>query len=109
MPLTFYDPVRLVQHMLDHSLGLRKAYSEKLQQHPSPWRIVLGFDEQTPGSKVNHNNQSKHVVLMFNFIELGADILEIDSTWFVPIVIMPKLFEKVDGGWSWILKTFLGA
>ena len=47
--------------------------------------------------------------LMFNFLELGADILEIDSTWFVPIVIRPKLFEKVDGGWSWILKTFLGA
>ena len=57
--LTFYDPVRMVQHVIDHSCALRRAYGEKLMDRPSPWRIVLGFDEQTPGSKVNQNNQRK--------------------------------------------------
>ena len=105
--IAFYDPVKLVQHLLDHSPGLRKAYGEKLQQHPWPWRMVLGFDEQTPGSKVNQNNQRKNMCVMFNFIELGADILEMDVTWFVPVVIRPKLFETLDGGWSFVLKSFL--
>ena len=105
--VAFYDPVRMVQHVIDHSRALRKAYGEKLQEHPSPWRIVLGFDEQTPGSKVNHNNQRKNMCMMFNFLELGADVLEVDATWFVPMVIRPTLFEKLDGGWSNVLKHFL--
>ena len=105
--LKFYDPVRLVQHVIDHSLGLRKWYGEKLQERPSPWRIALGFDEQTPGSKVNQNNQRKNMCTMFNFLELGADALEIDATWFVPLVLRPKIFDKVAGGWSTILKLLL--
>ena len=45
--------------------------------------------------------------MVLDFLELGADILEIDATWFVPIVIRPKLFEDVDSGWSNIIKIFL--
>ena len=57
--------------------------------------------------KINHNNKRKNMCVMFNFLELGADILEIDATWFVPVVVRPKLFERLDGGWSALLKLFL--
>jgi hypothetical protein len=103
----FYDPVRLVQHVIDHSPALKTLYAEKLEERPGPWRIVLGFDEQTPGSKVNHDNKRKNMCVMFNFLELGADVLETDATWYIPVVLRPKLFKTVDGGWSCILKHFL--
>ena len=44
---------------------------------------------------------------MFNFIELGPDVLEVDASWFIPIVLRPKLIQNLDGGWSHVLKMFL--
>ena len=67
----------------------------------------MGFDEQTPGNKVNHNNKRKNMCVMFDFLELGPDVLEIDVTWFVPVVVRPHLFDKLDGGWSSLLRMLL--
>ncbi len=44
--------------------------------------------------------------IMLNFLELGADVLKIDDTWFIPAVVRPKWSEKLDGGWSHLLRLF---
>jgi len=107
----FYHPTKLVQYVLDQSPNLVINYKEALKKWPStpdrPWRIILGCDEQTPGSKVTHDNRRKNMCLVFNFLELGADVLESDATWFVPIVVRTGLIKKVNGGWSTLLKVFL--
>ena len=107
----FYHPIKLVQYVLDHCPSFASLCGEKLKRCPStperPWRILLGCDEQTPGSKVSHNNDRKNMCVMMNFLELGADILESDATWFVPVVVQSSLIKKVCGGWSTMLKVFL--
>ena len=42
-------------------------------------RAILGMDEQTPGSKVNHDNRRKNMVICFNFLELGHDVLVVEA------------------------------
>jgi len=81
---TFYHPVKLVQYVLEVNTNLADMYFAKLQESPSsnekPWRIQLGCDEHVPGSKLNADNQRKNMVIVFNFIELGHDILEVDAS-----------------------------
>ena len=61
----YFQPVQLVQQVLDKCSGIARLYAEKLRDNPpspdKPWRIVLGCDEHTPGSKVvSVNRREKH-------------------------------------------------
>ena len=94
--------------MLDHSHALRKVYAEKLEEHPTPWHILVGFDEQTPGSRVNHENRRKNMCVMLNFLELGADILEIDATLFIPVVVRAKLWTRWMAAGATFSSSFFG-
>ena len=53
----------LVRRMEDECASMARLYAEKLHAHPpapgKPWRILLGCDEHTPGSKVNSDNRRK--------------------------------------------------
>ena len=104
---TFYDPVMLVQYCLDTCNEFRNLYAERLRANPGPWRLQVGMDEQTPGSKVNHDNRRKNMVIAFNFLELGHDILECDATWFIPVVVREEVYKTSDGGWSVLLRLFM--
>ena len=59
----YFQPVQLVQQVLDKCSGIARLYAEKLRDNPpspdKPWRIVLGCDEHTPGSKVVSVNRRK--------------------------------------------------
>ena len=107
----YFQPIKLVQHVLDECGSIARLYAEKLHAHTPtpdhPWRIILGCDEHTPGSKVNGNNRRKNMALAFNFCELGPDILECDATWYVPVVVRAGVFKKLPGGWSRMLRSFL--
>ena len=59
---------------------------------------MLGFDEQTPGAKVNADNKRKNMVCVMNFVEVGHDCLELDHSWFVPVGA--GFSRKVLEGWS---------
>ena len=61
---------------------------------------MLGCDEHTPGSKVVSVNRRKNMALVFNFVELGPDILECDASWYVPVIARAQVFKKLPGGWS---------
>ena len=82
---TIFQPAQLVQQVLDKCSGIARLYAEKLRDNPpspdKPWRVVLGCDEHTPGSKVVSVNRRKNMALVFNFVELGPDILECDASW----------------------------
>ena len=49
------EPNLLIQYMVDHNPFLMDAFSEAARTHPSsqeqPWRMVIGLDEYTPGSR----------------------------------------------------------
>ena len=107
--LSFFDPIRLIQHILDNSPRLAQHYGEVVVELDSEgrWRLLLGFDEQTPGSKVNAYNKRKNMVLFMNFIEVGPDCLENSNTWFVPFVSQAHRIKHVRGGWSAVLRRVL--
>ena len=105
--LQFFDPVLLVEYVLERTPTLRTIYADKCQQCRGPRQILMGFDEHTPGNQVSHDNRRKCMCVFFNFAELGSDALEIDNTWFTPMVVPAKLMSRVSGGWSCILKHFL--
>lgn len=104
---TFFDPVMLVQYFLDNCKEFANLYAERLRANPGPWRMQVGMDEQTPGSKVNHDNRRKNMVICFNFLELGHDVLECDATWFIPVVVREEVYKHLHGGWSVPLRIFM--
>ena len=61
------------------------------------WKLMLGFDEQTPGAKVNADNRRKNMVCVMNFVEVGHDCLELDDSWFVPLVLRAGFSRAVRG------------
>lgn len=49
------EPNLLIQYMVNHNPFLMEAFSEAARTHPcsqeQPWRMVIGLDEYTPGSR----------------------------------------------------------
>ena len=107
--IEFYHPVKLMQYILDHAPELARHYIEiaTLLGDRRVWKLMLGFDEQTPGSKVNADNKRKNMVCVMNFVEVGHDCLEMDYSWFVPVVLRANFSRTVRGGWSAILRRLL--
>ena len=47
------------------------------------------------------------MALVFNFVELGPDILECDASWYIPVIVRAQVFRKLPGGWSAMLRAIL--
>ena len=99
--IQFYH--KLMQYVLDHAPKLARQYFEIATRlgDQCVWKLMLGFDEQTPGAKVN----AKNMVSVMNFVEVGHDCLELDHSWFVPVGA--GFSRKVLEGWSAILRRLL--
>ena len=97
--IQFYHPVKLMQYVLDHAPKLARHYFETATHlgDQCVWKLMLGFDEQTPGAKVNADNKRKNMVCVMNFVELGHDCLELDDSWFVPLVLRAGFSRAVRG------------
>ena len=95
----FYHPVKLMQYVLDHAPKLARHYFEVATRlgDQCVWKLMLGFDEQTPGAKVNADNKRKNMVCVMNFVEVGHDCLELDDSWFVPLVLRAGFSRAVRG------------
>ena len=39
----------------------------------------------------------KNMALVFNFVELGPDILECDASWYIPVIGRAQVFKKLPG------------
>ena len=100
-----FDPTLLVQHVLSKSEHLASVYAQKMLEKPMAWHIVIGYDELVPVDRLKIKNLRKSMVVAFNFLELGQDVLEKDNTWFVPIVVRSTKVETFN--WSAGLRVFL--
>ena len=47
------------------------------------------------------------MVVSFNFIELGSELLSRADTWVTPLVIRHTMLETISGGFSRVLRDFL--
>ena len=87
----FLDPAKLLARSLAESPGLQDLFADALARKPNspltPWRVVIGFDEFTPGNKLSTDQSRKAMVCSFSFLELGGAALSLGSTWCVPIVV----------------------
>ena len=108
---TIADPGLLLQKVVTECPNLRRLYLDALIRFPCtrerPWKLVVGFDEFTPGDKLKVNNQRKCMVLSITFAELGRQSLGKDAVWVTPVVVRHSMIEKVKGGWSRMLTAFL--
>ena len=103
-------PTDLLSAMLHDCPNLAQLYAsamEKFPPHIHTWRIVIGWDEFTPGNKLTNDNSRKVMVLSFNFLELGIEALQSAATWITPAVVRNQVISSVVGGWSHMLSRFL--
>ena len=74
----YLSPNSWMSALVGRSPALQQAFSEALARYPCteqrPWSLILGFDEFTPGNKLNIDNARKCMVLSFSFRELGQDV-----------------------------------
>ena len=108
---TVCDPSLLVGRVLAECPPLAKLYVERLAVHPctkeNPWSCVFLFDELTPGSISHPQHGRKMMNLAFNFLEIGDDGLQHESTWHIAAVLRATVIREVIGGWSRCFRDYL--
>ena len=50
----FCDPSRLIRHLVSECPRLHNAFVQTALTHPTPWNIVVAFDEFDVGDLTNH-------------------------------------------------------
>ena len=72
----FIDPALLLSEVVRSNALVSAAYGEAVRQsRPSPdnpWDFVVGFDEFSPGNKLQSDNRRKVMVMSFTFRQLGG-------------------------------------
>lgn len=107
----YVDPATWLASMVGRSPVLQDMFASAWQRSPSsserPWRLVLGFDEFSPGNKLQVQNRRKCMVLSFSFLELGQEALSSGRGWFTCVVLRSTVIAKIAGGWGCCLRRFL--
>ena len=85
----------------------RKAAARHPPNRNRPWKLIIGWDEFTPGNALAPDNRRKTMVLPFSFVELGQVALSCGSAWVIPVVLRTSLINQVDGGMSNVMRVFL--
>lgn len=94
--------------MINESPALQEVYAAVANRmRDDPCSLVLTFDEYVPGSKGRLDTNRKSMNLLFNFAEVGAAAICHDISWFLVISVRTLEVNKVVGGWSRMLKSFL--
>ena len=109
--LVYAHPSKLLAEWLHHKPKLHSLWSAAMARSPStadrPWRLVVGFDEFTPGNAFHPDHSRKCMVLSFSFMELGQLALSVDDAWITPLVVRTSVMKNIIGGWSHVLRVFL--
>ena len=105
------DPSRLLSRLVSESPPLAELYAAACSSSPpsqaSPWRLIVGFDEFTPGNKLQADNRRKCMNVSFSFVELGPHAIQEDWTWVTPVCARSSRIESAVGGWSAMLASWL--
>ena len=109
----FFDPNRLVAHLVEASPKLSSAFAAVASRHPCssgrPWHLCVVWDEFVPGNVLSSTNARKTMVLSLSFLELGQEKLWHEECWFSPVVVRSKIISRAKGGWSGMLRAYLNA
>jgi hypothetical protein len=85
----------------------RKAAARHPPNRNRPWKLIIGWDEFTPGNALSPDNHRKTMVVSFSFVELGQVALSCGSAWVIPVVMRTSVINQVDGGMSNVMRVFL--
>ena len=87
---------------------MEELFAKSLRQYPCsedrPWRLVVVWDEFTPGNMLKPPNERKTMVANFSFLELDSNN---DNSWWTMAVARTALIKKVQGGWSRMLRDLM--
>lgn len=94
------DPCKTLASIVAKSASLQALYTEAWRRSPatpaSPWRIVVGFDEFTPGNKLSLDQSRKCMVVSFSFLELGQAALSRGRVWATVACVRTNMIKKVS-------------
>lgn len=99
-----------LQELLDSSPRLHRAYETALANRADPaqsWRLVVCFDEYSPGSELQGRHTRKIGHCMLNFMELGVDALRDDDAWLSGLLLRADVKKQIIGKWSRAFRDFL--
>ena len=88
--------------------GLSRVWDCALREYPPSrhcWRLMLAYDEFSPGNKLKCDNRRKTMVLSFTFLELSP--LRESRKWITFAVVRHDIIRIVPGGWSSLLADAL--
>ena len=92
------DPATTLSTLLEKSKDLQAVYADawrRVRCSPeSPWRLVVAFDEFTPGNKLSLDSGRKTMVLSFSFVELGQAALSRGSSWVTVAVARSNMLKQ---------------
>lgn len=79
------DHAKALQLAVNASEELRGLYEERLQQTPcsatQPWRLIVAFDELSPGAQLIGRHDRKVLHVCYTFLELGRQARHTDNVW----------------------------
>ena len=94
------DPGKTLASILATSASLQALYTVAWRRSPatpaSPWRIVVGFDEFTPGNKLSLDQSRKCMVVSFFFLELGQAALSRGRVWVTVACVRTNMIKQVS-------------
>ena len=72
--------------------------------YEQPWRLIIAWDEFTPGDRFKPKNRRKVMLLSFNLLELSPEALCHELTWQTTACIRSVVISKTKGGWSRLIR-----
>ena len=94
------DPGKTLASILATSASLQALYTVAWRRSPatpaSLWRIVVGFDEFTPGNKLSLDQSRKCMVVSFSFLELGQAALSRGRVWVTVACVRTNMIKQVS-------------
>jgi hypothetical protein len=109
--LSYADPFKLLQLLLDSAPVLTELYRTAFALHPPsvrrPWDLLVAWDEFTPGNKLQVDPRRKVMVLSIAFKQLGQAAISSGLGWITPLVIRTTILKDLVGGWPAVLNRFL--
>ena len=97
--------------LLEHVIRISSFYKDLMQQciaeHGNVLRLLLYYDELTPGDAFAPDNRRKHWVIYTAFMEFGQACLSREEAWLPIGIIRNTMVKKIDGGISNVIRLLL--
>ena len=109
--LDFQAPLPMLYVAASESEPFKRLLLDLSSTSPStpqrPWRIMVYFDEVTPGNQLSSANRRKSQCVYWTIAEFGDSVLADEEAWFTCLVATSTKVKKVLGGMSCVIGAFL--